>query len=1239
MKSKIIRLVVLLSAAPLFAGVTATWTGAQDAYWTNAANWLVEGVVPAKCPGTLSDTVEPSGDIAVFDATCTSGRTTIDLDGLCSIAQVTVSGPECPQYMFGASTAQVLAIETNGVFSVASSVPAESCPVVNAKFVTGIFDRSWFSGASVGKMLTVRNDCAGALTFNSDFGIVRRREGSSSTYNEASIYMYGSGDFTFGGEVTRDTAWLVTYYCYQTGKMNVNTDFTSAKMFNFNASSRVVIAKNAKFGTYVSNNVGICINSGYTLTVEGEGTLRLAEHVTGSKPDNHGYYVYGSGYIDIYSNVECYNSSSTAKPRVILKTTTANAKRAMRLFCPPGNFPGGFLFRDTPQLVVATTNSLGNCPLFAVTNETNQSAWPGFLWEGNTEGESLAVPIEYLGAGNTHFVVANGGSVPFTMSSTVTVKNGSATLSLRGTGAPLIVSPEFADTVAMCLEGDVILPESTSLENCSSIELPSGANIAIEGSAVRTLPPVTVASGVNAIAFTDAATLTFSSLAITGGSLDIQVAGSGATVVFAGKTSADTPPAGLLLDGLVPVFTDSGTLAVPPAATDVSIAARGDTVPNAPGDSVGIASAGSGEADVLAADATAVKALIQQSTTPAEIAIGSSQTLTAEKVAIEHSAAALTVGTTAGQGALAAATSSIELRNESFVVPLTVKARLSSSGLLKTGAGEVVLAGGMAPAIGDMSVAAGTTTLSNGTWNTTSSSKLFVTNGATLVLGEGARLISDVGMVDVGPTVSTIEVLGGLLKIGPGAAVTNRIALNYSAASKISAVHQTGGDVYLQGHVSNNFLLLDQNSSFGYAQGCWHISGGTLTLTGRVAIAGAKGNAAIRQSGGRINQHTIFRLGAGNDGYADFIMTGGTNDFAQFNLRDWGGYPGTYATLTIDGEDAMFTLRDNMQAAYENNAPERKTCGILNLVRGTLRANSVQRGGNIATLTRSMSKAYVNFNGGTFKTRTNVGNASSGGIFGNTPAAEDKTWLDGVTIYAGGATIETDSDSRRVYVRTPFVAPVGEGIASIKLLGKRTGFIAPPLVMIEGDGEGASAYAVFDAEKGEVTGIRVASPGWGYTSARALLVTGSLYNYAAKATVCPVELADATSGSLTKAGPGTLVLAAANTYTGETVLKEGTVELFVPGALPAASTVAYEGGALTSKAAVFPASLKVRIPGAEDDSARRCVLATFTDACPAALPEVEVVNAPERAGHQWCVEFQGLTLCAKRLSGAVLIFR
>ncbi len=1242
MKSTVIRLVVLLSAVPLFAGVTATWTGAQDAYWTNAANWLVEGVVPAKCPGVVSNEVNgvfnpdlPSIDAAVFDGTCTSGRTTIDLSGLYSVASVTICGANCPQYTLGSTTDQLLTFETNGVLTVSAEVPAASGPVVNATVAIGNFEYSWWNKSLVGKIFTVANNSSGTLTFNSQFAVQRRRPGSATNYMEIEIHLKGSGNFRFNAAQSHDGMWLATYRYYQTGTLEINADFCEQKRVYAAASSRVVIAEGATYGTFVGNNVGFEAQNGSTFTVEGDGTFRLVEN-KGNSIDNHGYHAFPNGYIDVYSRTQCY-SSNLSEPRVILYSTSETAKRALRLFGPPGDFPGGFLFRRSPQLVVATTNVLGNCPVFTVTNGTF-SAQSGFCWAGTTEGEALTVPINYIGPESSAFAIANIGTQPFTFASAVTVPDGSKTLSLEGTIAPLIFAPTLSGPIALRLSGDIVMPASSSLANVSSINFANGANLAIEGSAARTLPSVAVASGANTIAFADAATLTFSSIAITGGSLDIQVANSGATVVFTGKTSADTPPAGLLLDGLVPSYSDDGRLIVSPSVVDVSIAARGDQVPNASSSIVGITSPGSGEADALAADETSVKALVQQTQTAADIAIGPVQTLSVDEVAIDYGFGDLALGVVAGQGTLDALSSPLVLRNDSYFGTLSVNASITSSDVLKIGEGKVSLFGGTQSAVGSVALAAGETALASGTWNTTSSSKILVTNNAVLSVAGDAKLLSDAGDSSVDKSVATIEILGGTLKIGGNAVITNRITLNHSGNSRVSAVYQSGGTVYEQGDTANNFYPLDQCG--GYAQGYWDLTDGMLYFSGKVGIVNTVAQGGIHQSGGIIDSSaSAFRLGSGHNNRAEFVMTGGTNSFATLMVRDWGSYNGTKSAMTMDGPSASMTVRGNVQMAYQNGGmPTAFTSAMLNLADGVFCANGALRGGSITVEGwRSKSKAYVNFNGGTFKTRADNGSERGYGLFGWT---NDITWIDHVMVYAGGATIETDAAARKVYVNTPLCAPTGKGVASIDFaayVGKKTGLVAPPSVAIEGDGEGASAYAVFDLESDSRTGIRVVSPGWGYTTATAKLYYGSLYNN--QGVECPLTLADSVSGGLTKAGDGTLFLNAANTYTGETVLKGGTLSLVSQGALPAASTVAYEGGALTSKAAAFPASLKVRIPGAENNSVRRCVLATFTDACPAALPEVEVVNAPERARHQWCVEFQGLTLCAKRLSGAVLSFR
>jgi autotransporter-associated beta strand protein len=136
-------------------------------------------------------------------------------------------------------------------------------------------------------------------------------------------------------------------------------------------------------------------------------------------------------------------------------------------------------------------------------------------------------------------------------------------------------------------------------------------------------------------------------------------------------------------------------------------------------------------------------------------------------------------------------------------------------------------------------------------------------------------------------------------------------------------------------------------------------------------------------------------------------------------------------------------------------------------------------------------------------------------------------------------------------------APSGKGVVAIPLAKPIKGLVGSPYVDIFGDGMGATAYAEFDSVSGTVTGIRVTSPGNDYTSAVATLKYGT-------ETIATIdcELGVCASGGLTKIGSGTLTVKVANTYTGATVLKGGTLLLNDDNLIAPASKLVLDGGTL-----------------------------------------------------------------------------
>ena len=159
--------------------------------------------------------------------------------------------------------------------------------------------------------------------------------------------------------------------------------------------------------------------------------------------------------------------------------------------------------------------------------------------------------------------------------------------------------------------------------------------------------------------------------------------------------------------------------------------------------------------------------------------------------------------------------------------------------------------------------------------------------------------------------------------------------------------------------------------------------------------------------------------------------------------------------------------------------------------------------------------------------------------------------------------LATEASNFTVTVHSPLGRPPATG--GIVLLDIPSGtatnnYIAAPLVKIVGDGQGASAVALFDSTNGVVTGVRITSPGWGYTAAN---TTAQLYHGHGKysnAAPTPINLQVAIgdnvqTGGLTVEGSGTVALAAANTYGGATFVKGGVLRVDRADAIPAGSQI------------------------------------------------------------------------------------
>jgi autotransporter-associated beta strand protein len=296
-------------------------------------------------------------------------------------------------------------------------------------------------------------------------------------------------------------------------------------------------------------------------------------------------------------------------------------------------------------------------------------------------------------------------------------------------------------------------------------------------------------------------------------------------------------------------------------------------------------------------------------------------------------------------------------------------------------------------------------------------------------------------------------------------------------------------------------------------------------------VGGAFGNSAsegvFNMSGGSFND-SLQAFSIANTGGAIGVanLSGGTlTDNYGIHVGDRGT-----GILNVSGSAAVNFTGGPLQFGLSGYT----TVGTVNLLGGTVTANNVGVAGT--------STSLLNFNGGYL-----------------TAGAASATFMQGLTgayIYSGGATI--DDGGFAITNAQALLAPTGNGVSSIPVATGGSGYLDTPIVNISGGG-GTGASAVANVSGGAVTSITVVCPGSGYTSAPTVTLYGGGYTTAA--TLGTVTIAANTGGGLTKNGGGILTLSGANTYTGNTTINAGTLELVQP-TLPLNATVNVAGGVL-----------------------------------------------------------------------------
>gem|GEM_PF-2196027 len=488
-------------------------------------------------------------------------------------------------------------------------------------------------------------------------------------------------------------------------------------------------------------------------------------------------------------------------------------------------------------------------------------------------------------------------------------------------------------------------------------------------------------------------------------------------------------------------------------------------------------------------------------------------------------------------------------------------------GLKKLGPHKLTLTG-TAPDLGGITVYDGELDLSNTgdhhlhTYNIHVGAQPDAAAHGVLRLANTSLDTDDAGYNRAGPTLGVGVTLSsrGTLHIGEGARANGRLILGDAGTSlanaSAGAVYQTSGVVTNNGGNGNSSYI--GNNGYGY----YRLDGGEIAFKGYTYFGVLNNSSAVyEQRGGTalLNPGTAPADGTYGDyyngsfatrrGVVQFMLSGGSLDLSthSFQLGEWGGdNTDGNASLTLENDAQMLGIT-TFTLANRNGAAE----AYVTLNGGLLSVRDYfVKGGNNNNLS---ARAAIAFNGGTLR----VSPPGAGAVSLVQTRANNTPPL--LNVYPGGASIDIATASGHVTIDEPLRAPVNSGVTAVNVTNPGDGYIAPPAVYFSGgNGTGATAFAEIAA--GKITAIRVTSPGVGYTSAPAVNFRGggNTVNPAATSAIGLLK-----SGGLTKLGPGLLALNAENTYTGPTVVTDGTLRLGAgPETLSLFTAITLAGGSL-----------------------------------------------------------------------------
>lgn len=476
-ESRIGRCVVVGLALSVAAAVSAApaeyvWTGAQDAYWTNAANWTVGGAVATDAPGvrfTTKDwqTFTNMNATASFGAVVGGAPTTINLDGLFFVSNLVVKAG-APKYTFGTAGQYLGLAHEGGRFTVEKGAAAPA--------VAGVYGFLWYPGMKESKPDTYDTPDEARFVNESEGELVLSNFGNTSPNAPSSgiggtwcrfIGLGGTGDIRIDSWSKKRTS--VALNLYPEGAQRLLLVGTTAdpktdqlvrgiQVGGGRKATVVVVEKTLELGQGTEVTTGKkkmpvvrVRDAGTRLTFTGDGVVGLHGMNQKSKPET-----FGKGFVPAGANIDAgaelvfackvdgffgSNAVTQKSPQesfyfhrgagTLSFTRTDNTfeggidllsfdKNATLAFTDPGQMgPGAIRIGNAGRLLYTGTEALAFGKDLAITNKT------------------VGVDYEYTVPVDASATVEQGGAGALTVSSKVDVSgtDGKAVLTLANSTA------------------------------------------------------------------------------------------------------------------------------------------------------------------------------------------------------------------------------------------------------------------------------------------------------------------------------------------------------------------------------------------------------------------------------------------------------------------------------------------------------------------------------------------------------------------------------------------------------------------------------------------------------------------------------------------------------------------------------------------------------------------------------------------------------------------------------------